>query len=141
MKHVFTYGSLMFAPVWEQIVTRPYRSDEAHLAGYRRLAVHRQDYPVIKPQTGAGVAGVLYFDVSPPDLARLDAFEGEYYRRTSVNVVLSADPANPGGAQFTAEAYVLRPAFYAIATGKEWDPDRFAREGIKRFVARYRGFG
>lgn len=134
VNNVFTYGSLMFAPVWQAVVSGRYDSAPALLAGYQRFAVSGEEYPAMKPDgENTVVSGVVYFDVSPEDVARLDAFEGEYYLRTTVKVLQDSNPV-------LAEAYVLRPAFYGIASDQEWDLDGFAREGITRFLAQYKGF-
>ena len=39
LQHVFTYGSLMFEPVWGGVVAGRYRSMPAVLPGYRRQRV------------------------------------------------------------------------------------------------------
>ncbi|HEX8884050.1 MAG TPA: gamma-glutamylcyclotransferase family protein, partial [Noviherbaspirillum sp.] len=74
--NVFTYGSLMFAEVWQPLVSGRYPSGPAVLAGYRRFAVPGVTYPGIVAAPGQEVAGLLYRDVAPDDLARLDLFEG-----------------------------------------------------------------
>ena len=134
MKNIFTYGSLMFAPVWDSLVGSHYLSESAVLGGYRRFAVRGEEYPVIKPdQDQSCVEGVIYYDVSGHDLKQLDDFEGEYYLRQTVNVIT-------GGRRVQAEAYVLRPRYYTIALPQAWDADKFSHQGIRQFMARYRGF-
>lgn len=114
---VFTYGSLMFAPVWERVVGGRYRSLPARLHDYVRLAVRGASYPGIVEREGAQVDGLLYLDVDPADLDRLDAFEGSEYARRDLVVSL------PDGSQNTAAAYVyLLPA---KLDEHEWDPARF----------------
>ena len=134
MTNLFTYGSLMFAPVWDSLVGSHYRSEPAVLGGYRRFAVKGEDYPVIKPDpTHSCVEGVVYYDVSADDVARLDEFEGEYYLRKVVHVIA-------GGRRVPAEVYSLRPQYYTIALPQPWDPDKFSHGGIHRFMAQYKGF-
>ena len=134
MRHVFTYGSLMFAEVWEYIVRGRYRSAEAVLCGYRRYSVHEQAFPVIKPgEPGDRLPGLLYRNVSMEDIQRLDQFEGDYYFRTPL-------PVRQQERVETAEVYVLRPRFYGIARTEDWDPDDFERNGLLRFRSEYRGF-
>jgi gamma-glutamylcyclotransferase (GGCT)/AIG2-like uncharacterized protein YtfP len=134
MKNVFTYGSLMFAPVWERVVVGRYVSAPAMLEGFERLAVYGEEYPVIKPAASTSlVKGLLYQQVGSQDIARLDDFEGEYYQRTGVDVRIA-------NAVVSAETYVLKPAFYHIAKPAPWDEDDFARQGIRRFLQGYKGF-
>lgn len=120
----------MFAPVWEVVVAGRYRSLPAVLGGYRRLAVRGEDYPVAVPARDACIRGVLYLNLSPEDLARLDRFEGEAYRRRAVQVIA-------GGRRLPAEVYELRPEFRHLAAPTPWDPERFVAEGLRRFLARH----
>ena len=134
MTNIFTYGSLMFAPVWDSLVDDHYHSESAVLGGYRRFAVRGEEYPVVKPDhRNACVEGVVYYDVAPPDIDRLDEFEGEYYMRKT-------EPIIAGGRRIQADVYALRPRFYAIALPRPWDEERFSHQGIRQFMARYRGF-
>ncbi|MDQ9171989.1 gamma-glutamylcyclotransferase family protein [Oxalobacteraceae bacterium R-40] len=84
--NVFTYGSLMFQAVWEQVVHRHYHSGKAVLEDHARYAIAGASYPGMVSQPGATVEGVLYLDVDTVDIARLDAFEGNEYRRATVQV-------------------------------------------------------
>ncbi len=98
--NVFTYGSLMFDEVWRKVVAGSYRSEAATLDGYRRFAVPGVTYPGIVAMPGERVEGRLYLDVSPDDMARLDAFEGAEYGRYALPVVLAS------GATVSAGTYV-----------------------------------
>ncbi|GAB3545099.1 hypothetical protein GCM10027343_21040 [Noviherbaspirillum agri] len=95
--HIFTYGSLMFAPVWERVVQGKYRSEPARLDNHARFAIIGETYPGMVALDGASVAGMVYFDVSDMDVAALDAFEGNAYRREQVLVALeSSEPVMAG---------------------------------------------
>jgi gamma-glutamylcyclotransferase (GGCT)/AIG2-like uncharacterized protein YtfP len=124
----------MFAPVWDSLVTNHYPSEPAVLGGYRRFAVSGEEYPVIVPDNNhACVQGVVYFAVSPADLARLDDFEGAYYQRKAVYVIA-------GSKRVLADVYALHPDYYNLASNQPWDAERFSRTGIYRFMERYKGF-
>jgi len=132
--NLFTYGSLMFAPVWQTLVSGRYQSESCQLDGFARYAVRGEEYPVIKPGDKTGsVSGVVYLGVAGHDIARLDAFEGEYYRRTPIEV-------RGANRVIAAQAYVLRPRFYSIASSQPWNEAQFAQTGIKRFLGQYKGF-
>jgi len=132
--HIFTYGSLMFPPVWQAVTTGRYQSSSAVLEGFKRYAVHGEEYPVIIPAPpSCSVPGVVYFSVSGEDIKKLDDFEGSYYLRTSVKVTLESG-------DIEAASYVLRPEFYALAASEEWDREAFATTGINVFMNRYKGF-
>lgn len=125
-RHVFTYGSLMFAPVWEQVVTGRYRGVAATLAGYRRFALLGETYPGMVREPSGSVSGVLYFDVSEADLAALDHFEGNEYERCSVGLRLG-DASHVSG-----DTYV----FTALErlSDQPWEPENFA---LQRFIGSY----
>lgn len=136
---LFTYGSLMFERVWERVVAgHPERHPRipAVLHGFRRQRVRGETYPSLERRDGAQVPGILYLDVEDPDLAVLDAFEGEDYRRIPVRVVQS--PARPTGLRYVeleADTYLF-VAVDKVEAG-DWDPARFERELIDRFLQEY----
>lgn len=132
-QHVFTYGSLMFAPVWERVCRGRYRNASAILKGYARLSVRNESYPAAIPaHSTAEITGLVYFNVSAADIELLDQFEGaEYVRRESqVSIV---------GAQGMENVSALFYEFIdqARVEPKPWDVDAFATEGIKSFLARH----
>lgn len=126
MINVFTYGSLMFAPVWRRVVRGEYRHAAATLAGHARFAVAGQIYPGMIAQPGASVQGVLYFDVAAHDLALLDAFEGAEYRRRPVVLMLQ------DGAPAHAHAYLYQLPQNLSET--PWSPNEFR---LQQFLAAY----
>jgi gamma-glutamylcyclotransferase (GGCT)/AIG2-like uncharacterized protein YtfP len=127
VQSVFTYGSLMFQPVWSRVVQGKYPSALAVLSGHTRHAVVGEQYPGVIVGPGQ-VAGRVYFDVSQADQARLDAFEGEDYCRESASILC-------GGRALTAGFYLYRHA--SRLTVQDWDPQWFEREGMALFIAGY----
>lgn len=124
--HIFTYGSLMFAPVWQRVVRGSYRFTTASLANHARFQIKGETYPGMIGKTGEQVQGVLYFDVSAQDLTALDAFEGDEYCRSSVLVT----PAS--GETVTAQTYLyLLPQKLSESP---WLPEKFQME---RFIGSY----
>ncbi|OWW23009.1 gamma-glutamylcyclotransferase family protein [Noviherbaspirillum denitrificans] len=124
--HVFTYGSLMFPAVWQRVVRGDYRSAPARLDGHARFAIAGETYPGMVARPGASVDGVLYFDVSPADLAALDAFEGAEYRRDTVRVTLSTGETIDAGTYI----YLLPEKL----SGSPWLPEAFQ---MQRFIGSY----
>lgn len=124
--HVFTYGSLMFAPVWEKVVRGSYRSMPATAAEHARFDISGETYPGMVALAGARVDGIIYFDVSADDIAALDAFEGTEYRRDMIPVVLRS------GDTLKAASYIfIAPG---RLTGTLWRPESFQME---RFLNTY----
>lgn len=129
-RNVFTYGSLMFPEIWKRVVLGNYRAVPATVHGYARFAITRASYPGMVEADGALVDGILYFDVAPPDLAALDAFEGEEYRRDTVQVILSS------GETVAADTYIyLVPQHLSKSP---WRPETFE---MASFLQTYCGFG
>lgn len=132
-RNLFTYGSLMFDPVWKAVVPGRYQSHRARLHGYRRYAVRDELYPaVMRSSTSAAeVTGRLYRAVSAADLSRLDAFEGAQYGRVGCEVKLL-----DGGEHIVADVYLfLRPE---LLLAQDWDADAFERDGMHDFIKKYR---
>ena len=132
MTHLFTYGSLMFEDVWNRLVRGNYLSQKATLMGYARRSVKNDEYPVIF-QADEFVEGVVYYDINEEDMITLDAFEGEYYERREVELLVKNAPVH-------ACVYVLKEHYFDIIDPKPWSEAHFATEGIKRFLANYKGF-
>ena len=134
MPHIFTYGSLMFAPVWSRVVAGSYDSCEAVLPGYDRKGIRGEVYPAVVPSAGQSqVKGLVYLDVSIDDLARLDRFEGEYYFRKTEQVVMLDESLQ------SAEVYILKEEYYPVLSPGYWDPVHFSTTGIQIFIRNYLG--
>jgi gamma-glutamylcyclotransferase (GGCT)/AIG2-like uncharacterized protein YtfP len=128
MPHVFTYGSLMFEPVWSSVVAGRYERWDAFLQGYERKGVRGEVYPVAVPAAAESrIRGIVYLDVSGNDLGRLDRFEGEsYFRRT--------EQVTAGNTLLAAELYVLKEEHYGVISPQEWDRESFRTSGIRTFL-------
>lgn len=124
--HIFTYGSLMFPEIWQRVVRGNYRSATATLPGFARYALADDTYPGMVAQAEAVVEGLLYYDVVPPDLAALDAFEGREYRREKVNVVIES------GETVIACTYIFLAE--QRLSGLPWEPQAFQ---MSRFIGTY----
>jgi len=133
--NLFTYGSLMFEPVWSRLVSGHYPASPASLAGFVRRCVKDESYPVIfRGLPTDTVEGVLYRNLTAGDLDLLDAFEGDYYVREAVTLRL------PDGSACPAQTYVLKDQYRHLADDREWDVDRFASTDIHHFLTQYTGF-
>ena len=135
MHHVFTYGSLMYEPIWNMVVKGAYEKSTATISGYIRRGVIGEDYPALLRQTGSAItAGILYFYVSEADLCRLDEFEGHYYARKQEPVMVE------NGSTFSAEVYIFKDRYLHLLSENEWDLAQFETVGMKRFIHDYAGF-
>lgn len=135
MPHIFTYGSLMFQPVWSKVVTGNYKFARGKIYGVQRKSIKDETYPcLIETDAEESVDGMVYFNVGHEDISRLDLFEGEYYRRCKKKCV-SAD-----GMLIDAETYLFRKEFYHLVDDKDWDLKWFESKGIYHFINCYKGF-
>ena len=119
--NVFTYGSLMYDSVWAKVVTQTYRQKSGVVHGFQRLRVKNEKYPGLIKGNGV-VEGIINFDIEAEDLARLDIFEGDLYKREAVEA-LDAD-----GEKTIAFVYLIRDEFKSVLDG-EWSKAEFERTG------------
>jgi len=130
---LFTYGSLMFEPVWRRLVAHPCASMRAVLPGFRRERVAGETYPGIVPDATAQTLGRVYFGINEEDLRRLDHFEGAAYQRTPVTVWIGS--ASDESISIEVETYVFRDG--AALSGEPWLPEAFEREWAAGFFERH----
>ena len=132
--HVFTYGTLMIPSVMEAVTGSRFAYRNAILHGYARFRLEGATYPGLIPLKDAATDGVLYLDVDPPSMARLDAFEGSFYDRVRVEVETAE------GERRKAEVYVVASTHRHRLTAEIWHLDDFRREHLAAFLASYHGF-
>ena len=131
-KHVFVYGSLMYLPVWGQVVRGVYPCLNAIARGYQRHAVPGETYPAMVPNPSAQVQGLVWLNVLPEDVKDLDAFEGPEYERREIEVVL-----NTSGETLKAETYIWLNR--DVLTDELWSVSRFESEGMQAFLNKHVG--
>lgn len=135
MNHVFTYGSLMFEPVWRSVVAGNYRQRPAQIKGFERFAVRDQSYPgVVRSRLPLStVNGIVYLDVGAADIASLDRFEGAEYRRIDVPVHDIQELNDHQVIQ--ASLYLYLPENELLA--QPWDAANFERVTMAQFLQRF----
>jgi Gamma-glutamyl cyclotransferase, AIG2-like len=112
----------MFEPVWRSVCAGTYQTAKGQIQGFNRYCVANQTYPAVIPEPGGCVAGLIYLDVSPEDLARLDLFEGAEYRRISTTI----DGLSVVLFEFLPLQQVVKVP---------WDVDAFAAHGLPKFLS------
>jgi gamma-glutamylcyclotransferase (GGCT)/AIG2-like uncharacterized protein YtfP len=132
--HVFAYGTLMCADIMHAACGGLPIAERARLDGFSRHPVAGEEYPGIRRNAGASVHGMLYRDVTPAQIARLDVFEGPQYQRESTTAVLA------DGSTLVAETYVFADHQLDLLQDGDWDYTRFLERGRSRFEGRYPGF-
>jgi gamma-glutamylcyclotransferase (GGCT)/AIG2-like uncharacterized protein YtfP len=91
----FFYGTLTASQVLARVLTgelalptnTPIVLHRARLDGYRRFSVKGEEYPAVRPREGEQVVGAVAYGLSELDVAKLDVFEGDEYKRVELDVV------------------------------------------------------
>lgn len=133
--NLFTYGSLMVPEIMTKVTGCTLQAVEVTLEGYERYGVRNEQYPGVVEKVGGRVDGILYLDVPPEAVTRLDLFEGQMYSREAVHVL-----RRDGRGRVAAMAYLVKPAFSHLLTGESWDLRHFLEHGRALFESRYVGF-
>lgn len=119
----------MVPAIMESVSGRRYASASGWLYDHVRYRLRGKSYPGLVRSAGNVTKGLLYTGLDDIALERVDAFEGEIYKRTTVSVRLSDRSI------LTAEAYVLRPGFGELLTDEPWDFEDFKTRHMDRFMA------
>lgn len=93
-KSLFFYGTLVHPKILARVIGNQgahLRVQNAVLDGAKLLHVKKEEYPGLILDPSACVKGTLVSGLTDSDVKCLDAFEGDEYTRTSVNVI--PDPA------------------------------------------------
>ena len=124
----------MCREIWGRIVRNEYQDIPARLEHYARYKLANRDYPGLLARDQASTDGVIYLDVTKPDLERLDRFEGEEYERIRVQV------ADQTGKPYTACTYLYKSCYAHQVLAGEWSYSEFQAKGYQHFLDQYRGF-
>lgn len=129
-QNIFTYGSLMFPTIWAKVVGTSYETIAGTIEGFQRLKLKDESFPGLCAGEGK-IQGVVYLDVQPEDILKIDEFEGDYYEK--INVLVNHEDSR----QIAASAYIVRPEFLHLLTDKEWTVEEFMQDDVVNFVQQY----
>jgi len=128
---LFAYGTLMCPDILERVTGSRFSCSPAILRHYSRRRLRGELYPGIVQSEGEEVEGLLYQHLRAAVWPLLDRFEGEEYRRASVQVLLATR------GEVVAYAYVLQPAFAGLLTDERWSFDDFLATGRQKFARQH----
>lgn len=129
--NLFTYGTLIFADIWQCVVGHAAESTPAELSGYRVLRVVDDLFPVMIPgTTDDRASGVIYFDLTDQDLQRLDDYEAYLYERKEVH------PVTEDGSSVACQTYLLREQYRCAATDEAWTTNWFVKHAKADYLKR-----
>jgi gamma-glutamylcyclotransferase (GGCT)/AIG2-like uncharacterized protein YtfP len=118
--NVFVYGTLQSPEVFRRVTGRPLVARSASLPDYARYRLCGLCYPGVIAEIGVVTDGLLIEGLDPSELARLDAFEDDFYRRESLMIRTSS------GERVMAEVYVIPPHQRDRIDPRPWSFDDFA---------------
>lgn len=131
MHNVFVYGSLMNDEVLACLIEGPFRKIEATLHAYKRVKVINATFPALISDDKSRVEGMLIFGVTPDQIKTLDDFEGDYYKRITVEV----DTKDKQREQ--CETYLFRDEYKHFLRDEEWDNRIFREKHLQAFIRRH----
>jgi gamma-glutamylcyclotransferase (GGCT)/AIG2-like uncharacterized protein YtfP len=114
--NLFTYGTLMFPEVWARAAREECVSRRAVLHGYEARRLSGVAFPGLIEAPDVTTPGLLYLNVSPEAMARLDTYEDDFYTRVPVTVELE------NGETMTAQVYLMSPEYRLIVLPERWTP-------------------
>jgi gamma-glutamylcyclotransferase (GGCT)/AIG2-like uncharacterized protein YtfP len=130
-ERLFCYGTLQIPAVMRAVVGRRPRGFKACLPGYAAYRVRGAEYPGVLAAPGQSTPGILYRQLSLPELQTLDRFEGALYVRRHIPVRLA------DGRRCQAWIYLLARAKTRHLSRQRWLLLVFRRTLAKRFMNRF----
>jgi gamma-glutamylcyclotransferase (GGCT)/AIG2-like uncharacterized protein YtfP len=103
---LFVYGTLLFPPVLERVIGRRPEMCRAAAPGFAARKMPDVIWPGMISLEMSVAGGCLLLDLTPEELALLDAWEGEPYRRKEIDVVDDLGRVVSAGAYLVDEAEV-----------------------------------
>ena len=135
MGNLFTYGTLMFEPVWAATIGKTYQTGQGVLRGYAVYKVHNEVYPgIIRANEDDAVPGLIYYGIDANVLQTVDRFEGDTYYREVVEVDVGSSKKE------SCDTYVVKSKYFYILDCEKWHAEWFEQHGLNQFLASYVGF-
>ena len=113
--NLFTYGTLMDPAVWARVAQEECPTERVVLHGYEARRLHGVTFPGLIEAPGCATPGLLYRGVSTAALARLDAYEDDFYVRVPLILLAESGPE-------TAEVYLILPEHRSLVRDESWQP-------------------
>lgn len=125
----------MSSEIMAEVSGGDFASFGALAAGFQRFCVRDEQYPGMVAAPAGDVEGVVYENIDPEAVTRLDIFEGDMYARQVISVVRKSDQA-----RVEVMAYIVKPEYRHLLTEKNWSYEEFLATGKRLFTERYVGF-
>ena len=114
--NLFTYGTLMDPAVWSRVAWQECECRRAVLIDYEARRLCGFSFPGLVNAPGTSTPGLVYLAVCAEALARLDAYEDDFYTRVPLPVKLE------DGTIMNAQVYLMAPGHENIVLPEIWMP-------------------
>ncbi len=125
---LFVYSTLLWDEVVSQLIGRKPVTEEALLDGYKRCRIKGAFYPGLRQVGSSTVKGRVIRGLSKRDLAVIDRFEGDAYKRIRVRV---RTPVHGDEEVFT---YIIKEAYLEILVDQEWHETDLSVVELRRLI-------
>ncbi len=126
----FFYGTLIDPDVRKAVLGKltPASVEPAVLPGWRRFRAKGVSFPIARPDPKAEIEGVLARGLTPEAGRKLDAYEGDGYRRVTVEALA-------GGKPVAAFFYVDDGSGTLVAEPGTWSYATWVKRDKRAFLA------
>ncbi|MCB1228627.1 MAG: gamma-glutamylcyclotransferase [Verrucomicrobiae bacterium] len=129
---LFAYGTLLVPRIWRAVTRCDCPSEPATLPGYAIFRVLEADFPgIIESRPESSVPGRIFSGLDDEILARLDAYEDDFYERREVTLL------DATGNPVQSQAYVVPARFREGLSDEPWTLDWFETEAMDSYLARH----
>jgi len=126
---LFTYGTLMFAEVWQRIGIEQPTGQPATLPGYAIYRIRDALIPgIIHTSPRDHVRGVLYQGLDATTLEELDVYESDLYQRAIVQV------RRLDSSLIECQTYVIPLVNRTVLSREIWDADWFQQHALAQYL-------
>lgn len=130
LRPLFLYGTLRDPDILAAVLGRTVPGHHlvaATAPGCAAVYYPDQLYPALVKRTGSVASGLLLTDATADDMGALDAFEGDEYRRGSVNAITVVG---------SVAAEVYWPTITIGSSARDWTLENWIREHKPQVLAR-----
>jgi gamma-glutamylcyclotransferase (GGCT)/AIG2-like uncharacterized protein YtfP len=102
--------------IWSRVSQQVCESRPAVLRGYESRSLRGVTFPGLVECAGRNAPGLLYYNISPAAIQRLDEYEDDFYERIEVTVELE------DGTLERAQVYLVDSKHQDIVLPDRWTP-------------------
>jgi len=118
----------MFMELVNVLTGKPFMTKFGVLNGYAQFVINDDGQAAMVPFPDRRVDGVVYLDVDDESLAKLDAFQGNFFVKEEVSI------EGEGGEWLEASAYCLKLSRKSLLTAAEWHEDVYHEKYLKKVL-------